>query len=92
MERRASNCSPFFVVLRMINKLLGWAVGFMTVAALCYAFYEAGQKVGESRAKMQIIEKQVEVVKYVEKKKALIQSRPNAGRDELLKRMRAGRL
>ena len=76
----------------MINKLLGWAVGFMTVAALCYAFYEAGQKVGESRAKVQVVEKQIEVIKYVEKKKALIQSRPNAGRNDLLKLMRAGKL
>ena len=51
---------------------------------LCFAFYETGLKVGESRAKVQVVEKQIEVIKYVEKKKALIQSRPNAGRDDLL--------
>ena len=84
--------SFFIDGVRMVNKLIRWAVGFMTVAALCYAFYEAGQKVGESRAKVQIVEKQVEVIKYVEKKKALSQSRPNAGRDDLLKLMRAGKL
>ena len=64
----------------------------LMVAALCFAFYEVGQKVGESRAKVQVIEKQVEVIRYVEKKKAKIHAKPNAGRDDLLKLMHAGRL
>lgn len=64
----------------------------MMVAALCFAFYEAGQEVGRNEAKIQIVEKQVEVVRYVEKKKAEIHARPNAGRDDLLELMRAGRL
>ena len=76
----------------MINKLIRWAVTMIMVAALCFAFYEVGQKVGRSEAKIQIVEKQVEVIRYVEKKKAEIHARPNAGRDDLLKLMRAGRL
>lgn len=57
-----------------------------------FAFYEAGQEVGRSEARVQVIEKQVEVIRYVEKKKAEIHARPNAGRDDLLKLMRAGKL
>ncbi len=76
----------------MLNKLIRWAVTMIMVAALCFAFYEVGQKVGRSEAKVQVIEKQVEVIRYVEKKKAEIHAKPNAGRDDLLKLMRAGRL
>lgn len=76
----------------MVNRLIRWAVTFAMVAALCFAFYEAGQEVGRSKARVQVVEKQVEVIRYVEKKKAEIHARPNAGRDDLLKLMRAGRL
>ena len=76
----------------MVNKLIRWAVTMLMVAALCFAFYEAGLEVGRSEARVQVIEKQVEVIRYVEKKKAEIHARPNAGRDDLLKLMRAGKL
>ena len=76
----------------MVNKLIRWAATISMVTALCFAFYEVGQDVGRSEAKIQVIEKQVEVIRYVEKKKAEIHARPNAGRDDLLKLMRAGRL
>ena len=79
-------------VCPVVNRLIRWAVTFVMVAALCFAFYEAGQEVGRSEARVQVIEKQVEVIRYVEKKKAEIHARPNAGRDDLLKLMRAGRL
>lgn len=47
---------------------------------------------GRSHAKLKIVEKEIEVVRYVDKKKAEIQARPNASRNELLKLMRAGKL
>lgn len=47
---------------------------------------------GKSQAKTQIVEKQVEVIKYEAKKRAKIQARPNANRDELLELMRTGHL
>ena len=46
----------------MVNKLIRWAVTMLMVAALCFAFYEAGQEVGRSEARVQVIEKQVEVI------------------------------
>lgn len=45
---------------------------------------------GRSHAETRIIKEQVEVIRYVEKKKAEIQARPNAGRAELLSLMQAG--
>ena len=76
----------------MKNKLIRWAVAVLMVAALCFAFYQVGQTVGEGKAKIQIVEKEVEVIRYVEKKKAAIQSRPNAGRTDLLKLMHNNKL
>lgn len=75
-----------------INRIVRIVAALVMVAALCFAFYEVGQRVGRSEAKVQIVEKQVEVIKYVERKKAEIQAKPNAGRSDLLELMRAGRL
>ncbi|MCQ2735230.1 MAG: hypothetical protein MJ212_04720 [Alphaproteobacteria bacterium] len=52
----------------------------------------AGYLYGKSCAETQIVEKQVEVIKYVAQKRAKIQTKPNAGRDELLNLMRTGNL
>ncbi|MBQ9034791.1 MAG: hypothetical protein IJ099_02365 [Alphaproteobacteria bacterium] len=51
-----------------------------------------GYLYGKSQVKTQIIEKQVEVIKYVAQKRAKIQARPNAHRDELLELLRNGQL
>ena len=75
-----------------INRIVRIAAALVMVAALCFAFYEVGQRVGRSEVKIKIVEKQVEVIKYVERKKAEIQAKPNAGRSDLLELMRAGRL
>lgn len=47
---------------------------------------------GKSQAKTEIITKKVEVIKYVEKKKAAIYSKPNLERTALLGLMREGKL
>ena len=47
---------------------------------------------GCSHSELKIVKEQVEVVKYVEKKKADIYSKPNLGRDSLLKLMHDGKL
>ena len=75
-----------------INQIVRIVAALVMIAALCFAFYEVGQRVGRSEAKIKIVEKQVEVIKYVERKKAEIQAKPNAGRSDLLELMRAGRL
>ena len=58
------------------------------IGSLCVASY----LLGRSHATIKEVEKRVEVVKYVEKQRAAIHAKPNAGRDELLSFMRAGKL
>ena len=64
-----------------INQAIRWAVSLLMIAALCLACYD----IGKSHAEIKIVEKEKEVIRYVEKKKAAIHSRPNAGRDELVR-------
>lgn len=47
---------------------------------------------GCSHAEIKIITKEKEVIRYVDRKQAEIQSRPHAGRTELLKLMHNGQL
>ncbi len=82
----------FDCICIVVNKLVCWAATLFVVAALCFAFYQVGQTVGEGKAKIQVIEKEVEVIRYVEKKKADIYSQPNATRDDLLELMRGNKL
>lgn len=63
----------------------------LMIAAVMLAAY-GGFLYGKSKAETKIIEKKVEVIKYVAQKRAKIQAQPNANRDELLELMRAGRL
>lgn len=73
-----------------INRIIRVVAALLMVAALCFAFYEVGERVGASRVKVQIVEKEREVVRYVERKKEAIRNRPNAGRDMLLQQFSAG--
>lgn len=70
----------------MIHKMMVFLICLFFVTGLCFLSYRLGQ----SNAEVKTITKQVEVVKYVEKKRSDIYAVPNANRDELLKRMRAG--
>jgi len=67
-------------------ELAKWAACLLLIVCLCAAFY----LLGRSHAEVKIIKekgeeiiKEVEVIKYVEKEKAQIWSRPNASVDEL---------
>ena len=58
------------------------------IAALCLVCF----LLGKSRAETKIVEKQIEVVKYVEKKKAEIYSRPAPSRDNIIRLFNDGKL
>lgn len=60
-------------------------------AVVCGAFV-AGYFLGRAHRQIEYVEKQVEGIKYVEKKHAVIAARPNSDRTELLKLMQAGKL
>ena len=55
-------------------------------SVLCFLSYQWGK----SQAKIQIVEKQVEVIRYEEKKREAIYAAPHADRDALLHLMRKG--
>lgn len=64
-----------------------WVGSLLFIGTLCFMCY----LLGRSHAEVKIIKekgeeiiKEVEVIKYVEKEKAQIWSRPNASRDELV--------
>ena len=59
---------------------------------MCFLAALGGYFYGKSQAKTQIVEKQVEVIKYVAQKRSKIQAQPHAGRNELLELMRTGQL
>ena len=63
------------------------AIISVSVALCTFSYF-----LGKSRAKIEVITEQIEVIKYVEKKRAEIHSRPNAKRDTLLERMHNGML
>lgn len=74
----------------MVNKLIRVGVMLVMVICLCFAFYEVGKRVGASETKVQIVTQEKEVIRYVEKKKNTIQSKPNANRDELVRMFKSG--
>ena len=76
----------------MVKIIVRWAAIGILIAVLCFVFFKNGENVGKNKAKVQIVEKKIEVIKYAEKKKAQIYSRPNAGRADLLELMRQNKL
>lgn len=56
----------------------------LMIGALCLFAY----LLGKSQAKVEVVTKEVEVIRYVTREKAKIQARPNASRDELIGLMR----
>ena len=52
----------------------------------------AGYKMGQNQQQIKYITKEVEVVKEISQKKAIIHARPNITRDNALKLMRANKL
>lgn len=76
-------------------ELKKWAISLALLIALCIACY----MLGRSHSEVKIIKeqgkeiiKEVEVIKYVEKEKAKIWTKPNASRDELINLMQMGQL
>ena len=57
-------------------------------ALVCILFY----KLGQGRCQVETLVKEKEVIRYVEKQKSDIYSRPNANRTELLELMRNNKL
>jgi len=68
-------------------ELVKWGVCLLFIVALCAAFYFLGRSHAEVKIvkeKGEEIIKEVEVIKYVQKEKAQIWSKPNASDGELI--------
>ena len=66
-------------------------VGIIFAVAIAGS-YCCGYAVGSRDVKVKYITKEVEVVKYVDKKKAEIYSAPNAQRDDIIRLFKSGTL
>lgn len=78
-----------------MSELHKWAVSTILLAALCSACYLLGRAHAEVkivREQGENIIKEAEVIKYVEKEKSQIWTKPNADRDALLELMQANKL
>ena len=78
-----------------MSELKKWAVSLALLIALCIACYMLGRshcEVKIIREQGKEIIKEVEVIKYVEKEKAKIWTKPNANRDKLIELMQADKL
>ena len=63
----------------------------LTIAALFWAFI-CGYELGQGHQKVKYITKEIEIVKKITQKRALIHSRPHITRDTALELMRKGKL
>lgn len=71
----------------MEANVLKYAVcGAILCAVICGAYY-LGYSAGSNERQIEYVTKEVEVVRYVNKKKSDIYSKPNASRSALLKLM-----
>jgi hypothetical protein len=72
--------------------VLKYAVcGVVLCAVICGTYY-LGYSAGSNKRQIEYVTKEVEVVRYVNKKKSDIYSKPNANRDALLKLMHDNKL
>lgn len=71
---------------------LRYAVYLVVFLLVIGGAYLAGYHIGAADRQVEYVTKEIEVIKYVEKKKADIYSKPNLSRDSLLKLMHDGKL
>ena len=69
-----------------------YAVFGVVLAAILFGTYYLGYSVGANNTRVEYVTKEIEVIKYVDKKKSDIYSRPNASRAALLKLMQDNKL
>ena len=64
-----------------------YAIFGSVLVAILFGTYYLGYRSGANNAKVEYVTKEIEVIKYVDKKKSDIYSRPNASRTALIKLM-----
>ena len=72
--------------------MVKYAIGGLVLCAVIGGVYYLGYSAGSNKRQIEYVTKEVEVVRYVNKKKSDIYSKPNASRDALLKLMHDNKL
>ena len=67
--------------------MVKYAIYFVIFLLVIGGAYLAGYHIGAADRQVEYVTKEIEVIKYVDKKKSDIYSKPNATRNELLKLM-----
>lgn len=71
----------------MVSSVIKYAVFIFIFIAILGGAYYSGYRVGSSDTKVEYVTKEIEVIKYVDKKKADIYSKPNLDKSALIKLM-----
>ena len=69
-----------------------YAILGVVLAAILFGTYYLGYRSGANNTRVEYVTKEIEVIKYVDKKKSDIYSRPNASRAALIKLMQDNKL
>ena len=65
-----------------------YAIFGSVLVAILFGTYYLGYRSGANNTRVEYVTKEIEVIKYVDKKKADIYSRPNASKKQLLDLMK----
>ena len=66
-----------------------YAIFCSVLVAVLFGTYYLGYRSGANNARVEYVTKEIEVIKYVDKKKSDIYSRPNASKEQLLDLMKS---
>ena len=69
-----------------------YAIFGSVLVAILFGTYYLGYRSGANNTRVEYVTKEIEVIKYVDKKKSSIYSKPHASRSVLLELMRNGKL
>lgn len=69
-----------------------YAIFGSVLVAILLGTYYLGYRSGANNTRVEYVTKEIEVIKYVDKKKSDIYSRPNASRTALIKLMQDNKL
>ena len=75
-----------------LGAVMKYAIFGSVLVAILFGTYYLGYRSGANNTRVEYVTKEVEVIKYVDKKKSDIYSRPNASRAALLKLMQDNKL
>ena len=75
-----------------LGAVMKYAIFGSVLVAILFGTYYLGYRSGANNTRVEYVTKEVEVVRYVDKKKSDIYSKPNASRTALLKLMQDNKL